>query len=277
MSINNNDEIRLIDFWNILVIQKKIIISLTLISLIIGLIYSFVSTPYYESKIILVPSEQQSSGALTGSFSGIAAIAGVNVGNDKTDTYLQILQSRDFLNAYLEEEDYLPILFKGQWDKKNKKWIANEPPSQGNIYGLIKSLIEISRNKDLIIVKVTWEDPLVVSNLANELINGVNTRIRNQAIEESEKSVAFLEAESNKTVIVSTKNAIYNLIEEQMKTIMLANVRDEFAFKVIDKAHIPEHPSNMSTIEITILSSMIGFLLGIMFGVINHTFLNIKD
>ena len=42
--------------------------------------------------------------------------------------------------------------------------------------------------------------------------------------------------ELEKTSVVGTRNAIYSLMETQIQNIMLANVRKEFAFKVIDPA-----------------------------------------
>ena len=46
-------------------------------------------------------------------------------------------------------------------------------------------------------------------------------------IEEAEKSIAYLQQQISQTNIADLRTALYSLVEEQTKTLMLANVRDE--------------------------------------------------
>ena len=64
----------------------------------------------------------------------------------------------------------------------------------------------------------------------------MNQSIRNKTIEESRRSIVYLNEQLAKTDAQGVEQAIYGLMEEQLNRIMYANVRDEYAFKVIDPA-----------------------------------------
>ena len=59
------------------------------------------------------------------------------------------------------------------------------------------------------------------------------------------------------------QNVFYQLIEEQTKTLMLAEVKDEYAFKVIDPPVVPEEKVGPKRALICILSILLGGMLGV--------------
>ncbi|WP_337114703.1 GNVR domain-containing protein [Pseudoalteromonas sp. Hal040] len=61
------------------------------------------------------------------------------------------------------------------------------------------------------------------------------------------------------------KSILYKLIEEQAKTIMFANVRDEYVFKVIDAPVIPEIKAKPKRALICILGAFIGLTIGLIY------------
>ena len=64
--------------------------------------------------------------------------------------------------------------------------------------------------------------------------------MRDRAIGEARRSLDYLNRELDKTQIVELRNPIYRLIENRINTVMLANVRDEYAFRIIDRATPPD-------------------------------------
>ena len=60
--------------------------------------------------------------------------------------------------------------------------------------------------------------------------------------------------------------------EEQAKTIMFANVRDEYVFKTIDPALVSEEKSKPKRALIVMLGVTLGGLLGIILVLIRHFF-----
>jgi uncharacterized protein involved in exopolysaccharide biosynthesis len=64
--------------------------------------------------------------------------------------------------------------------------------------------------------------------------------LRQRAIDEAQASIDFLNAELTETSVVELRQALYRLLENQIKTVMFAKVRDQYAFKVIDPAVAPD-------------------------------------
>ena len=63
--------------------------------------------------------------------------------------------------------------------------------------------------------------------------------MRGNAIAEYRRSIEFLRTELGNTQLLSVQQAINQLIESQVHSAMLANVRRDYAFAVIDPAVVP--------------------------------------
>ena len=88
--------------------------------------------------------------------------------------------------------------------------------------------------------------------------------LRSKDIGEAEESIKFLETQREKTRILSLDEVFAQLIEEQTKTIMLANVSKDYVFDVID----PPVASELKSKPSRRLICVVGTLLGGMFGVV---------
>lgn len=53
-------------------------------------------------------------------------------------------------------------------------------------------------------------------------------------MEETEKSLEYLQDELRKTSMVEVQQSIYRVMETQVKSLMFAKVREQYAFKVVD-------------------------------------------
>jgi uncharacterized protein involved in exopolysaccharide biosynthesis len=72
-----------------------------------------------------------------------------------------------------------------------------------------------------------------------------NRELAARAIADAESSLAYLDKELPQATSIGVQQAVYHLIEEQQKTIALANSK-EFAFRVIDQAYAPERNQYVS-------------------------------
>ena len=93
--------------------------------------------------------------------------------------------------------------------------------------------------------------------------------MRDKAIEEARKSLTYLQKELTKTNIVELQGSIYRLMENQVHRIMLASVREEFGFKVIDPARIPDIDKYVRPNEV--LYILVGLAGGLGFGLFTVT------
>lgn len=68
----------------------------------------------------------------------------------------------------------------------------------------------------------------------------INNVMRERTIKETSQNLAYLNAQLQKTAVADMQNTFYKLIEEKTKNLMLAEVQEEFIFKTIDPAVVPE-------------------------------------
>jgi hypothetical protein len=66
------------------------------------------------------------------------------------------------------------------------------------------------------------------------------------------------------------QTVFYQLIEEQTKTIMLAEVSKEYVLKTIDPANAPEEKAKPKRALIVVLGTMLGGILSVLFVLIRY-------
>ena len=107
-------------------------------------------------------------------------------------------------------------------------------------------------------VSISHPIPSIALDLSNWLIEDINNDIRDEDVLLANQSIRFLEREVSKTSSESLKLMLYNLILENTKTIMLANTQNDYVFRVIDPAFLPEYKSSPNRPIICILITFIG-------------------
>ena len=121
--------------------------------------------------------------------------------------------------------------------------------------------IEEDANTNTIHISFNHENPVFAAQVANKSIDELNDFMREKSIKESEESQKYLNDTLALTNIVDVKNVIYNLIEEQIKAGMLANVRKEYIFKVVDYASVSSSPVRPNTTFIMFFFTLFGLIL----------------
>jgi len=237
------------EYWKILVERRKLIGIITAASTILALLTAFLITPIYRAEVLMVPVSQEKSGglsALAGQFGDLAAIAGLNLGDkkDKTAENIAALKSRTLSTTFITQQGLKPELFPRSWNAEKKKWKdVDDVPTDWEAFTIFDKdirLVSVDRKTGLVTLTVDWKDPAQAAAWANSLVKHVNNRLRADAIDETEKSIGFLEKQLAQTSSVEVQQAVYRLIEAETKNKMIASTREEYAFKVVDPAVPPE-------------------------------------
>ena len=82
--------------------------------------------------------------------------------------------------------------------------------------------------------------------------------------------------EISKTNLSSAKQMLYRIVEQQTQSLMLANAREEYAFKVIDPARKPIHPSGPNRRITVVIGFVFGVFSSVFLTLLYHYFRNIK-
>lgn len=216
-------------------------------------------------------------GSLASQFGGLAALADISVGADSAkDEYIAVLQSEELTRKYIRDNNLLPVLFPKSWDPMKKQWKTKDPKKMPTLWKAnqffkrkVRSVTE-DRKTGLVVMTITWTDPQVAARWANDLVKMTNDYLREKKVRESERNIAYLKEEAAKTDMVQVRSAIYNVLESEIKTVMLAKGSDEYALRTIDRAVPPERASFPEPT----LWIAVGFLLG---GVVSIALLLIRN
>jgi len=274
-----DDEIDLIEYWRILMRYKWLILLLVAVGAGGGGGAAVNTKPSYRAEVSLAPVGEEkgsSLSALAGEFGGLAALAGINLfgggsggGLGRTEAAIATLKSRVFTGAFIKDENLMPVLFADRWNPATKTWQVGEgktPPTESDAFEFFdKSVRAINPDKKtgLIVLSIEWENPVLAAEWANKLVARINAHQKQSAITEAQKSIDYLNSQLRQTSVVEMQQAIFRLVEVQTKQIMLANVRDEFVFKIIDPAVVPEKNIKPKPSTLVPLGAVLGLVLGI--------------
>lgn len=293
---NNDDEIDLRELWNVIWRGKWIIISITAIFAIASVFYALSLPNIYKSEALLAPADSDQQSGLPGQLGSLASLAGVNLGGGKTDKTklaIEILKSREFFGKFAEKHDILPELMAARdWDMssnsviydqdvylpKNKEWIREvQPPkkakpSMQEAKKEFDALFSVEQNPDngMVLIGVKHYSPEVAKQWVDWLIQDINFEMKVRDKEEAENSIQYLQSQIAQTNIVEQKTLLYQLIEEQAKTLMFAEVRKEYVFKTIDDAQVPEQKFTPKRPLIVFAGCLIGGVIGTAFIFVRH-------
>lgn len=245
------DDIDLLELWKLLWRNKRLIFLITVLFTTMSVALALWMTPIYQSEVLLAPVTDEDGGkisSLASQYGGLAAMAGINLGGSSSskEEAVALLKSRALIMKFIEEENLLPELFYKDWDSENMRWDVKSPdeiPTMWKAYKKfdqdVRSVTE-DKKTGLVTLSIEWKDPNLAKKWAISLVERVNEQMRNRATEDAEKSLVYLNQELKRTSSVEVQKAIYGLIESQVKTAMMANIREEYSFKVIDPPAVPD-------------------------------------
>ena len=267
---SDEDEIDLLELIRTLIRAWKTIVGITILSTGLAVAYAFYVPESFKAETLLAPAEEEKSGASSAlsQFGGLAAMAGISIpSSSNVERVLATLETRVFLKKFISSRKLLPIIFDDLWDKPSKSWKTIEGQEELTTLDGIPPLqraIEVEQEKSgLITLSISWNDPFVAAQLANDLVKQINNQLRERAIADSKKRVGYLEQELAKTTLQDMRAVLYNLLEFEKQKAMLANVNEDFALEVIDPAVAPESRTKPNRKLIVVLGGVCGVFLGI--------------
>lgn len=249
------------------------VLSLALLGLLIGLSIVIWSKRTYRAEAVLVPvsaTQSESLDALSGSFGELAAFAGISGhANERSRLALATLKGKTFIAAFIRREDLMPVLFPHKWDIRRARWNSSPPTELEAVNrfdrrGILKVIN--NTNTGLVTIQVDWTNRLQVVEWLVSMVAQLNAELRDRAIQESERNIQFLSTQTQQTRVVDVKVAIDELIENQMKRLMLAEAQKEYALTFVDRPITPGPKDYIWPRPLIVLSlgTFMGALLGIL-------------
>jgi uncharacterized protein involved in exopolysaccharide biosynthesis len=266
----DEDEIDLLELIRTLLQAWKTIVGIIIVCVGLAVAYALHVPEVFKAETLLAPASEEKSGASSAlsQFGGLAAMAGISIpSSTNTERIPATLETREFLKNFVKNKNLLPKIFSDYWDKPSNSWVLEQGQDQFENEDAVPALqgaIEIEDKKSgLISLSISWKDPAVAAELANDLVKQLNEQLREKAIADSQKRVGYLEQELAKTTLQDMRSVLYNLLESEKQKAMLVNVNEDFALEVIDPAVPPKTGEKPKRKLIVALGGVCGGFLGI--------------
>ncbi len=280
-------EIDLLELWKVIWAGKWLIVSVTFFFAVASIIYALLQTNIYQAEAVLLPAEASQSGAgLASQFGGAAGLLGININGTGSDANNAVtkMRSREFVNQFISSHDLLPFLMASEWsdndqrnvidpdsyDEATQSWLPDgesSKPTDWDAYKAFSSIFSVSEDRltGIVRVSIQWSDPVQAAQWVNWLVADINLHEKEHDRAEASSTIEYLRNQLQATQLVEMQRVFYGLIESQTRILMLADVRDEYVFQVVDRAVPPEDRISPNRKIICVIGTLLGVMLAIIY------------
>lgn len=251
-------ELDLFAVWRTVWSHKWIVAAVAVLCGGLAMYWAFTAIPIYRAEVVVTEVKDTGMNGLAGlanQLGGLASLAGLNLGGSGEERERQaILQSRHLAEEFVQRNRIGPLILKGA--KKPSEWLAVQ------LFRRDVLMINEDKLKGVTSITIDWTDPAVAARWANEYVALANELMRTRAINDASRNVDYLNKQIAKTNVLEVQRVMYNLIETETKTLMLANARQEYAFTVVDPAVAPEQRISPKRTIMVLTGLLLGTFLG---------------
>jgi uncharacterized protein involved in exopolysaccharide biosynthesis len=254
-----SDEINLLDYLRVLWKNKIWIALIVAIVVAATAVASLLMTPVYEARAVISPATAKPSEP-----TGISAIAlqfGVaSPASSNMSEIANLLKSNILREKVLVKYNLFPVLFSG----KPAKWKSEEEKMWTGIRFLEAAIKVNPVQKDNIIqITADFKDPKVARDLVNFALIELIEYMSSEAKRVAETNKKYLESQLDKTADPFIKTKLYTLIAQQIETSMMAEVKENFAFKIVDPPRVPDRKIKPKRTQMVIVAFTVSLFLAI--------------
>lgn len=225
----------------------------------IAAVMAFTSPPIFHAEVIVAPVHERdlASGGIANQIGALTSLVGMNLGQLSGDSQTSdaVLDSHWLVTEFIKRNDLLPVL-SSKSTKPLSLWLAAKHFKEGTL------TVRKDTRRGTTMVAVDWYDPAVAASWANGLVALTNELVRKRAIDVATRNIDYLNRQLQQTTAVELRQALYDIIKNETKTLMLANGRDDYAYQIVDPAVAPERKAGPHRALSTLVGLAIGFFLG---------------
>jgi len=258
----NDDEINLLDYINVIKKHKRLILSIVAVSVVITtIIYSLLAikaTKVYEARAVIMPATQSRE---QGGMSAIAMQLGISTpSTPNVSEIMSLLNSNILMEKVNKRYNLIPLFFE--------KGLKGNPHADKTWDGIryLKNIFKVKHKQmeGIIELSTEYKDPKIAADIINYILIELTEHMTGEAKRVAETNKRYLESLIDKNSDPLIRQKIYSLIAQQIEISMMAEVKENFAFKIIDPPKVPDRKINKPKIRMNImLSFVIALFLGI--------------
>jgi len=257
--MERGDGIDVVAIINVMWRYKYLIGSLSILFALAAVYIALTTREKFRAEVVVTEVHQdglsENGGGLAGQLGGLASLAGLQVGGGANADAQGVLTSRHLIEEFIKKQDLVQQL-TAKSGKRATLWFA--------VKRFQETVVKIHEEelKGLTTISIDWFDPATAAKWANGFVALANELMRVRAIEEASRNVAYLNKQIAETREVEIQRSLSNLIESETKTLMLANGRQDYAFRVVDPAVPPEIRHSPRRALLVLSGTALGFFVG---------------
>ncbi|MDA7695786.1 Wzz/FepE/Etk N-terminal domain-containing protein [Gammaproteobacteria bacterium] len=252
------------------------ILLFTILGAIISVFYSLTIPEKYTSQAISIKAETNRPNSDMGATSGLLNMftPGPSSSANKTIT---ILKSRYFFRNFYEDDKFLFELMavksydikskkykvdQAIYDETNSKWIAK--PSFESSYKVFREehfAVSVDQVTDEIYTSAKHVNPYVALNWNQLILSKINEISKNKFLKNSETALSYYKDLLATEQSLAVRSVLISSISSELQTIATSNSNEEFALEIIDPPYLPEKSSEPNNLIISILGTIIFFII----------------
>lgn len=294
----DEDEINLLDLWAVIWRWRRFIVYFATIIVFFTVAFSLCMPNMYEAKAVITPVAGKDQGAGASMAAIMAQQFGIGQPMQSTAyEVLNLLKSNVVREKMLEKYQLLPVLFSEKWDEGEKNWkrpqwwdylnplrllsyarklvtpedkaVRKKDPFIPDAWDGIRRLeklitINQTTKENTITVTVEFRDPEIAARLCRHLLDTTIDHISEETKRVSLTNKKYLETQLADNADPFIKQKIYMLIAQQIEMVAMAEVKENFAFKVLDPPKAPDRKSKPKRAWMAVIAFVTSLFMGVM-------------
>jgi hypothetical protein len=222
-------------------------------------------------------------------------LAGVNIGGSdggETQIAQQIMQSWGFIDGFINQYDLAVEIFAAEgwrelsneilidpdlYDVDTKSWLIEDdgvinPPTSWALFKVFRQMLDVVEDNKtgLVSVSIEYYSPLLAKQWLDMYLIAINDHMQRRQVEKVSRNIEYLEDQIAKTSIAEMQGVFYTIIEEQIKSKMLAEASPNYAFAVVNLSMVPEEKSQPKRALICVLGTLLGGILSVLWVLLRY-------
>ncbi len=297
-----DDEINLLDYWRVIWKRRRMIGGVVVITVFATVVISLFMEDIYQAKLVIMPVTSKDSGAsgagLTALVQQFGGLPGISMpGSASASEIVSLLKSNILREKVIQQYNLMPILYYKRWNAEQLSWkkdsvnfnpayyfslfrktiapILSLPhntekkdpdiPDTWDALRLLNEIVKINQDvkQNTIAISVDFHDPDMAARIAEYFLVTLTNYMSSEAKRVAATNQKYLEDQLGRMTDPFIKQKTYNMIVQQIEAGMMAEVKENFAFKVIDPPLAPDKKIKPKRIQMVILSLFAGLFVGI--------------
>ncbi len=295
-----DDETNFLDYWEVIWKRRKMIGGIVIVAVFATVIISLFMKNIYQAKAVIMPVTARDSG---GSGAGLTALAqqfgglpGISIpGPTSASEIVSLLKSNILRERIIQQYNLLPVLFYKRWDTQQRSWkkggdnldpdyylaqlsravipmLSNsiekkdsDIPDTWDALRLFNKIVKINQDvkQNTISISVDFHDPEMAARIVEYFLVTLTNYMSAEAKRVAATNRKYMEEQLGSTNDPFIKQKTYNMIAQQIEAGMMAEVKENFAFKVIDPPLAPDKKFRPKRGQMAMLSLILALFLGI--------------